>query len=242
MTTISKVRTGVFCLTLLVAWSAASLSASAPPAREKVNDRGEFVLIFAGHEIGKESFEIETKRDKIEASARIDLRMQQDGKTVELRSFPRLVMTPELTPVSYEWSQKGAQSSHLEVSFEASRLTAKYHTVNGEDDVREFELPRDLVILDNNVIHHYQIIALKYLRAGGGEKTFRAFIPQEALPGSLTIEDAGSDRVDVGGREKLLKRLLVTTDNARIDLWIDNENRLQKIAIPAGQLEVYRKK
>ncbi len=213
---------------------------AAPP--EDPKDRGVFVLSVAGKQIGAETFEILTKKDAVEASARIELRVVQDGKSVEYKTSPKLVLTHDLRPVNYEWSQKGAQSSDLQIDLRSSRVTAKYRTVTGAEDVREFELPPDLIILDNNVIHHYQLAVYRYRRAGGGTQSFRAFIPQEALPGSLQIEDAGPDRVDVGGREALLEHLVVTTDNARIELWIDDRDRVQKISIPAAQLEVFRKK
>jgi len=242
MTKVPRYRIGPILLSLMVASEGGILTARAPSPADNPKDRGQFIFRLGGQQIGTETFEIATKGDKVEATAKIELRVHQDEKPVELKSFPRLVMTPDLEPLNYEWSLKGAQSSHLEVNFQSPRATAKYRTVGGQEDVREFELSKNLVILDNNVIHHYQIIILRYRHAGGGKQTFRAFIPQEALPGSLTIEDAGPERVDVGGREQLLEHLVVTTDNARVELWADDQNRLQKIAIPAGQLEVYRKK
>ena len=209
---------------------------------EDLKDRGVFVLKIAGKPIGTETFDIVPQKDSIEVSAKIDLRVEQDGKTVEFKTMPRLVLTTDLNAISYEWSQKGAQSSDLKVDMRSSHVLAKYRTVTGTEDVREFELPAGVIVLDNNVIHHYQIAVYRYRRAGGGKQSFRAFIPQEALPGALEIADAGPDRTDVDGRELQLEHLTVTTDNARIDLWIDEKDRLQKIAIPAAQLEVVRKK
>lgn len=219
-----------------------TLAATTTVSAEDLKDHGVFVLKLAGKQIGSETFDIAPKNETVEASAKIELRVEQEGKTVEFKTAPRLVLTADLNPVSYEWSQKGARSSDLKVDLRTSHVTAKYRTVAGAEDVREFELPPGLIILDNNVIHHYQIAVYRYRRAGGGKQSFRAFIPQEALPGALEIDDAGPDRTDVGGRELLLEHLTVTTDNARVDLWIDDKDRLQKIAIPAGQLEVYRKK
>jgi hypothetical protein len=219
-----------------------ALAATPAVAAEDLKDRGVFVLKLAGKSIGTETFEIAPQKDTIEVSAKIDLKFNQDGKTVEFKTTPRLVLDNDLNAVSYEWSQKGAQSSELKVDMRTSHVSAKYRTVTGAEDVRDFELSPGVIVLDNNVIHHYQIAVYRYRRAGGGKQTFRAFIPQEALPGSLEIDDAGPDRTDVDGREQQLQHLTVTTDNARIDLWIDDKDRLQKIAIPAAQLEVFRKK
>jgi len=233
---------GPILLSRLIVALGLALSATAAVAAGDLKDRGVFVLKVAGKSIGTETFDIIPQKDTIEVSAKIDLRVEQDGKKVEFKTLPRLVLDNDLNAVSYEWSQKGAQSSDLKVDMRTSRVSARYRTVTGVEDVREFELPPGVIVLDNNVIHHYQIAVYRYRRAGGGKQTFRAFIPQEALPGSLEIEDAGPDRTDAGGREQLLEHLTVTTDNARIDLWIDDKDRLQKIAIPAAQLEVVRKK
>jgi hypothetical protein len=218
------------------------VAAVAARGADDYRDRGVFLLKIGGQQIGTETFEIVRRGDTLAASARIELRVEADGKPAEFRTAPQLTLTSDLNPLRYEWSQKGAQSSQLKLEVNGSKLTAHYRTVSGAEDTREFEIEPGVILLDNNVIHHYQIAIFRYRRAGGGKQTFRAFIPQEALPGALEIEDAGPDRSEVGGKELLLEHLVVTTDNARIDLWIDSNDRLQKLAIPAAQLEVFRKK
>jgi hypothetical protein len=220
-------------------WTAHALHA-APPADPK--DRGVYVFAMAGRQIGSESFEIRSKGGRVEAEAQTELRVQQEGKTVEFKTTSRLTLTSELQPLNYEWSQKGSQSSHLQIDLQTNPAVARYQTVSGEEDVREFQFPGHVVILDNNAIHHYQLVVHRFRNSGGRRQTFHAFIPQEALPGSLTIEDVGPEPVDVGGREQRLQHLVVTTDNARIELWVDGRDRLQKITIPAAELEVVRRK
>jgi len=207
-----------------------------------VKDRGVFVFTMAGKEIGTETFEIRSREGCIEAEAKIELRIEQEGKTVEFKTSPRLVLTPDLEPLTYDWNQKGAQSSELQIDLRTSPATARYRTVTGEEDLREFGLPPDIVIVDNNVIHHYQLAVHRFRSAGGLKQSFRAFVPQEAIPGSLNIEDVGPETVGLAGRERQLEHLVVTTDNARVELWVDSRDRVQKIAIPAAQLEVVRKK
>ncbi len=213
---------------------------AAPPA--DVKDRGVFVINLAGKQIGTESFEIKKQKDQVEAEASIELRVEQQGKTLELKSSPKLILNSDLQPLTYEWNQRGAQSSHLEIDMQVTPATAKYRTVTGEDDIRQIQLPRDVVILDNNVIHHYQLAVQRFRNAGGQKQTFRAFVPQEALPGSLTIADVGPEPVDVGGREQRLHHLILTTDNAQLELWVDGRDHVQRISIPGAQLDVIRKK
>jgi len=219
---------------------ASSKGVKALPA--DVKDHGVFVLTLAGKQVGTESFEIRPSKGQVEAEAKVELRIEQDGKSAEYKTSTRLVLTPDLQAQTYQWNQKGAQSSQLEMDLRGASTSIRYKTVSGENDAREFQLPRDVIILDNNVIHHYQLVLARFRQAGGGKQAFSAFIPQQALPGNLIVEEKERAETDVGGRQEKLRHLVVTTDNAQIDLWADDHDRLQKISIPAAQLEVVRKK
>jgi hypothetical protein len=210
------------------------------PAGE-VDDQGVFVVSQAGRPIGTETFTIKSSSHQVEAEAKIELRAEQQGKTYDFKTSPKLLMNDDLQPLTYSWSQKGAQSSELSVDFRSTPAKAHYRTVTGEADDRDFTLPKDVVILDDNVIHHYELVTQLYRRTQGGKQTFHAFIPQEALPGTLDVEDVGEEQVEVGGEKRNLRHLVVTTDLARIDLWVDSQDRLQLVSIPAAAIEAVRK-
>lgn len=215
--------------------------AQAERALRDLDDRGTFILSAAGAAIGTETFEIHAASDKVEATAEIQLKVVQEGKALEFKTSPKLVLDSGLQPLTYTWSQKGPQSSRLEVDFSKPPARARYRTVSGEEDIREFGLPKDIVILDSNVIHHYQLVIDRYQQTKGGAQSFRAFIPQEALPGVVNVEEAGTETVKIGERSETLRHLVVTTELARIDLWADARQRLQRLLIPALQFEAVRK-
>jgi len=235
------VGTGIAVLsaTWALAW-AAHPTLPGFPARE-VDDRGVFVLTQAGRQIGTETFTIKSSAGQVEAEARIELRAAQEGKAYDFRTSPKLVMNADLRPLTYSWSQKGTQSSELSVDFRSTPARAQYRTVTGEADEREFDLPKDVVILDDNVIHHYELVVQLYRRTKGGKQTFHAFIPQEALPGSVDVEDVGEEQVEAGDEKRNLRHLVVTTELARIDLWADGQDRVQRVSIPAAGIEAVRK-
>ena len=214
---------------------------SASPASD-VNDHGVFLLSVGGRPAGTETFDIRSTGDRVEAEAKIELRIEQEGKVLEFKSTPKLVLNSALQPLTYTWSQKGPQSSQLEVDFRSPPTKTRYRTVAGGDDHLDFELPKDVVVLDYNVIHHYQLLVDRYRRTAGGKQTFRAFVPQEAMPGSLEVEETGPESVEIEGRAQTLRHLLVTTELSRIDLWVDDQQRLWRISSPAAQLEVVRKR
>lgn len=218
------------------------LGAKDLPAADSLNDRGVFVISLAGKRIGTENFEIRATDNSIEAEGNIEMRVQQEGKTLEFRSSSKLVLDSALRPLTYSWNQKGAQSSKLEIDFQASPAKVRYKTVTGEEDARDFELPKDVVVLDDNVFHHYQLIAQKYLRNGSAKQTFPAFVPQEALPGALVVQDAGPDPAEVGGHKQTLRHLVFSTELKQIDLWVDEQGRVERIYISDAQLDALRKR
>jgi hypothetical protein len=231
-------------LATILACNLASLGQETPgnPPLVNVDDEGVFVISLAGRSVGSESFKIRSSAGKVEARGEIRLQLEKDGKTVGLESFPDLLLDPQLHPVTYTWNQKGPQSSRLEVDFRGKLARARYKTISGNEDNRDFALPPDVVVLDDNVVHHYQLMAARYQAMGGGKQTFHIFVPQEALPSLLTMEDLGNATTTIDGATANLRHLLITTDVTHIDLWLDDQQRLERVSVPATQLEAIRKR
>ncbi len=229
-----------------MAWAAALLALCTVTlqARQKkrstaaLNDEGTFHITLAGSTIGDEKFEIRSSVGQIEARSQSDLQLPKDGKTLNFKTRPDLVLDSSFNPLSYRWSQTGAQSSRLEANFLTQPAQVVYRTVSGESDQREFSLSRDVAILDDNVIHQYELVVWRYDRGNGGAQTFPAFIPQEAVPGEITVQAAP----DEPGQPPGTRHLVVVTDQARIDLWVDRQERLQKVTIASVGLEAVRDK
>jgi len=226
---------------------ATSLPSPNPPAfaagqavSAAIADRGVFEFSLAGKTIGTEVFEIRSSAEKVEAQAEIHLRVERDGKTIDVKTYPHLVLDNKLQPLTYTWKQKGSQSSQLEVDFRSSPVQARYKTVNGQEDRRDFDLAKDVLVLDDNVVHHYQLVVDRYALTAGGKQTLTAFIPQEALPGSLSIEKIGTEAPPVQGSTLNLHHLVITTELAHVSLWVDEHRRLERIVIPEVQFEAVR--
>jgi hypothetical protein len=211
---------------------------AAPP---DLNDRGTFEVSVAGKSVGTETFEIRVRSDRIEAQGDDHLSVEQKGKTLEVRTSSNLLLDSHLAPLSYTWSQKGAQSSQLSIDFRTQPVHAR-KTANGQEDRRDFKLDKDVVVLDDNAIHQYQLALARYDQAKGGTQTFHAFIPQEALPGVITLNAMGPETVPVNGDNRTLRRFLLTTELAQISLWIDDQGHLELVSMPAAQYQAVRKK
>ncbi len=216
---------------------AAAESGPVPP-----DDSGTFILTFAGRQFGTEKFAIHSFPDRIDAEAEIQLRVEQDGKSLDYHLASKLVLDSQLRPLTYTWSQKGSQPSSLQVDFRTRPAKSRFRAEGGPEDDRDFDLPKDVAILDDNVFHHLELIAGRYNRAAGGAQTFQAFVPHEGLPLALTVTDVGAESVDIAGQTMSLRHLVVSDQRAHIDLWVDEQQRLQRVSIPEAQLEAVRKK
>jgi hypothetical protein len=216
---------------------------AAPSTAAVLNDRGNFAISFDGHLLGMEKFNIRSFPDRIEAEGEIELKTEQGGQNIDLKTYPHLILNPQFEPQTYEVSRKGAQPFHLEVDFRTSPAKSLLRLATSkQDDERDFALPKDVVILDDNVVHHYQILVNHYAMKPEKKQTFKAYIPQEALPGDLIMEEVGTEIVELAGQKETLRHLIVGTDLAQIDLWVDVQNHLQRVLIPAMQLEAVRVK
>lgn len=207
-----------------------------------LNDQGEFEIFSAGKSIGNETFEIRARSGQIEAQSNIHLQVEQDGKTLEVRTSSTLLLDPDFNPLSYAWNQKVPQSSQLSIDFRAKPVHARYRTVNGQDDQRTFQLARDVLVLDDNAVLHYQLAIVRYDQAKGGTQEFRAFIPQEALPGVISLNCAGPESVIVNRAQRTLRRFELTTEQTRLSLWVDDRGRVELVSAPSAQYEAVRKK
>jgi hypothetical protein len=212
---------------------------AAPP---DLNDHGTFEIFTAGKSIGTETFEIRVRSDQIEAQGNVHIQVEQNGKRLEVRTTSNLLLNSNFDPLAYTWIQKGPQSSQLSIDFRAKTAHARYKTVNGQDDRREFKLDKDVIVLDDNAVHQYQLAIARYDRAKGGTQTFRAFIPQEALPGVITLNSVGADPVTVDGDKRTLRHFLLATELAQINLWVDDQGHLQLVSAPDAQYQAMRKK
>jgi len=219
--------------------------ASVPPPvapGSSLNDQGVFRLFLAGRRIGSEKFAIQSTADQTSAQAETEFQIDKEGKPVLIKTTSGLILNSQLVPLTYSWNMKSPQASSLEADFRTKPAKLRYRTVTGEADERDFALLPDIVLIDNNVFHHFELLAERYRMTPGGKQVFRAFVPQDALPGELSVEGKGRETVKLRGQAEELQHLVVTTDLAQIDLWLDDQRHLQRVLIGAAQLEAVRER
>lgn len=221
-----------------LAFPAKKLSSS--PA-SGLDDHGVYSVSFAGHPLGTEKFEIQSSPGRIVATAEIHLKFDQGGQMLDLDTRPQLVLNPQFEPQTYSVTEKGSRPYQLQVDFRVSPAKSLLRlAASKQDNERDFDLARDVVVLDDNVISHYQILVDLFARNPDLKQSFSAYIPQEAVPGVLSVRALGMEQVTLAGQKENLRHLVVATDNAQIDLWVDSQQRLRRVYNPALQLDALR--
>lgn len=93
-----------------------------------------------------------------------------------------------------------------------------------------------VVILDNNLYHHYAILVWLYDWEKRGSQTFNVLIPQDLTPGTVSVEATGQRSVG-GTRYDVLR---MSAADLQVDLFVDRNKRLMRIEVPGSQAEVVR--
>jgi hypothetical protein len=207
----------------------------------RIEDRGTFVVSIAGKRVGTEDFQIRSAHDVVEDEGAVTIRVQQAGQPVAFETESDLVLNSHLWPKTYSWKQTVPRFSALRINFLVSPVTARYRTLNGATDFREFLLPKNVVVLDDNVLSQYEILVWRYLQTPGGKQHFSAFIPQEALPGKVTVDEAAPQGASIAGAKVNARRFVVTTELTRIELWTNKVGNLERVSLPTIHLLAVRR-
>lgn len=197
-------------------------------------DKGKFRISTNGQVIGTEEFEIRPTGDHWLAQGNTELKPAQGAAT---RVTSRLTLQPDGTPASYNWSTEGAKKASADITFQGNVATIILHVEGAKPFTQQFTFSSpQVVILDNNAYHQYEILARLYDRDKRGAQTFNVLVPQEVTPGNVTVESLGES--SAGGAK--LEELRVKTEDLEIDLYLDSNRRLMRLVAPASNAEVIR--
>lgn len=205
-----------------------------PPSEES-----QFFIYVDGKEIGTENFSIVESGNSIESKSIVSFR--DPGNTRKrVRMETRLVMDGRCMPKSYE----------LRTDVEGRKGTVTGTFIPGEADF-EYSgegkvMKRGLmagdryIVLDTNVFHHFSFIARVFDFKANDTQYIEAVTPQELDGGKLKVERIGVELVAIRGKKLALHHLRADSGMAYIDLWVDDQQVLYKISLPAKKIEVIR--
>lgn len=211
-----------------------TLRAVSRPASSSLleEDKGKFRILVNGQEVGKEEFQISTSGENWMARGTTEI--ESAGKSSRVTGT--LLMHPDATPLHYEWKTEGAKKASSTTEFDGPKATLVLEIPGARPFTQQFifNSPR-VVILDNNLYHHYVILARIYDWQKKGAQTFSVLVPQQMTPGSITVESLGQQVF----RGKSVEELRVKTEDLEVDLFLDGL-RLIRLVAPSSNAEALR--
>jgi hypothetical protein len=229
----------LICLAALSCAAAVGLLA-APPAVPAdtpsvfVPDKGKFRVSIDGQQVGTEEFSISPSGDAwLERSS---MSARPPGGA-EIKAAGQLRLAADGSPIHYDWTaqaQKKASGS-VEFSGATAKCTADF---GGENPLRKdftFASPR-IAVLDNNLYYQFGILARQYDWKAGGKQTFPVVIPQDMVPGTISVEAVESAP---GGKETSTI-LRASTPDLEIMLYLDAAHRLIRLEVPSSKAVIER--
>jgi hypothetical protein len=224
---------------LILAFGAAGLAAqkkNAAPAAGGVfaEDKGKLTIKLDGQTVGHEEFEIMPSAGGWLAKGNADIKPSQSAASKVSGS---LTLLPDGAPVSYEWTSQAETTNSANVLFAngIAKMTLQMQGAHPYDQTFTFGTPI-IAVLDNNLYHQYAVLARVYDWSKRGPQTFPVFIPQELMPGTITVEATGS--ASVAG--KSYEGFRVTTTDLEVDLFLDANHRMMRLEVPAAKVSVIR--
>jgi hypothetical protein len=211
------------------------LAVPASSAQSLTAQKGKFRDMVNGKEVGSEEFDISPSNGGWLARGNASVRTA-DGP--ETRITSELQLHPDGAPIHYQWTTVTAsKKAGASVDFDDGGTATIHVQVNGGRPFTQqffFKTP-NVVILDDNLYHQYAILADLYDWSKKGSQTFAVLIPQEMMPGTITVE--ALDPENFNGKN--LDRLRVRSQDLEIILYVEG-NRLERISVPSSNAEIDR--
>jgi hypothetical protein len=223
----------LFAGTLVGSLSAQKRGAGATPSVLQP-DKGKFDILLDGKSIGKEEFEIAPNGGGWLAKGTTQI---NTGDAPETQVTGNLTLQSNGAPMAYDWVSKSdkTNSAHITFANGIAKISLAVQGARPYEQEVTFNSPL-IAVLDNNMYHHYELLARIYDWSKRGPQTLPVLIPQEITPGTITAEATGS--ATSGG--KTYEGLRVTTSDIEVLLLLDTAHRLMRLEVPASKVAVVR--
>ena len=228
----SKITFGVVAACVL-AWSSVA-SQGQKKASVFAADKGKFTIQLDGQTVGHEEFEISPASTGWSAQGTTDLKAPDSRPT---RVTGVLTLQPDGAPISYEWTSQAEKTNGARILFAngVAKITLQMQGARPFEQNMNFATPL-IAVLDNNLYYQYGVLARVYDWSKRGAQNLPVLIPQELIPGSVSVESTGP----VTAKGKSYDGLRVTTPDVEVMLFLDSNHRLMRLEVPAAKVTVAR--
>ena len=243
-------RRTMFCGVTAVLLSAFTLATDKPKDGMKVVDSGSFGVFMNGRRVATENFTIQ--QGPAGSVATSEFKTDQ-GNASQTAQSSELELSPSGDIRKYEWKELAPGKAQATVIPANEFLTEKIKkTQDDKPEEQPFLLPASTSILDDYFFSQRQILIWRYMattckddkgeiKCPANQKAqFGTLNPQQRSSQSVSLEYTGRDKTKVKGADQELNRFVLKSEGSDWVLWVDNQFKLQRIAIPNENTEVVR--
>ena len=215
-------------------FSSATPAIPAGGASVFANDKGKLRISINGQAVGSEEFEISSSGDGwVEHSTTV---AHVPGGPA-IKATGQLKLSSVGDPIRYDWSAEAQKKAAGSVDFAGG--TAKCSAdLGAASPMRKdfvFQSPR-IAVLDNNLYYQFGILARLYDWKTGGKQTFPVVIPQDMVPGTISVESLGEQPA---GNAKY-EALRVSSPDLEIMVFLDASHRMMRLEVPSSSVTIER--
>jgi hypothetical protein len=225
---------GILFLETQSAPGAAEKNAPFPQAAVFVPDKGKLRILLDGQPVAAEEFDIAPSGGNWTARGSVEIKA---ANVAPVRVSATMRLASDGAPQSYEWTSQAEKKNGAHILFEngVAKITLEMQGARPFQQEMNFGTPK-VAILDNNLYHHYAILARVYDWSKGGSQTFPVLIPQDLTPGSITVDSAGAQTIE----GKSYTGLRVSTADLEVLVFLDASHRLMRLEVPSAKVTVVR--
>jgi len=155
----------------------------------------------------------------------------------DVKAEGQLKLSAEGAPIRYDWSAEAQKKATGSVDF-AGGMAKCTADLGGRTPLRkDFDFKSPIVaVLDNNLYYQFGVLARVYDWKAGGKQTFPVLIPQDMVPGSISVESLGQQQAGNGRYEALR----VSSPDLEIMVYVDSSHRMMRLEVPSSNVTIER--
>ena len=194
-------------------------------------DRGRFVIVLDGQEVGTETFRIRRSGfgDNARTIAQGTLNIFEDGSQQTIQSALGTVGVG-MSLDAYQVTISAPSELSISLERRGSRMVSETSSEAGieEREYRQTLAQTPTVVLDRFFAHHYFFIAPYQTPSG---ISLSVILPRPGGQSTATLRMTNVEPVAVGADTILAQRLELRLDGAVHDIWLDGQNRVLRVQI-----------
>jgi len=197
-------------------------------------DKGKLRITINAQQIGTEDFEIAPSGDAWIERSSMTAQVPGGG---QIKANGQLRLSADGAPLHYDWSAEAQKKATGAVDFVSGTAKCVADLGGPVPLKKDFTFPSPRVaVLDNNLYYQFGVLAQQYDWKAGGKQTFPVLIPQDMVPGSITVESLGPQQAGNGKFEALR----VSSTDLEIIVYVDSSRRLMRIEVPSSNAVIER--